>query len=87
MCCSRSVDIHARPLRTQVTCSNLRDAANSVKKLPDFLSNNLLVLPSNQIVLQASSVKDAAFEITELHTTQWAKRVDIHTCETLSSGL
>ena len=46
------------------------------------------------IVLQASPAKDVACKISERSesqnqycTMQWAERVDIHTCETLLSGL
>ena len=55
-----------------------------------FLPKTFSILPIERLVLQASSAKGVACEVNELLEsqnqccmTQWAERVDIHTCETL----
>ena len=75
------------PPSTQVTCWNLRDGCKQCKKYSSkFSSQQLSVLPSKQLVSQASSAKGMTCEISEQSesrnqccTTQWAEMVDIHT--------
>ena len=82
------------PKNTGDMCSNLRDGCKLCERiLLSLPSQQLSILPSEQLVSQASSVKDVPCKITEqveswnqCCTMQWAERVDIHTCETRSSG-
>ena len=69
-------------------------AANSVKELFRVFQQQLSILPSERLVSQASSAMGVACKICERSesrnqccTTQWAERVDIHTCETQLSYL
>ena len=68
--------------------------ANSAKNSFGFSFQQLSILPSEQLVSQASSGKGVVCEISEQLESQkqycmiqWAERVDILTCETLLSGL